>query len=92
MMTMLNFIAGDIVPAEPGDYLVITQDMLYHHCTAEFEEDEFRRFVGRSRETIANLDVLGHAKISSAATVIQGLYPAPQGPATASAQGEKASG
>jgi hypothetical protein len=73
----LIFKPGDLVPAEPGDYLVITQDMQYHHCTAEFHEDEFSRFVGRSNQTIANLEILAHAKIQPTALIIKALYMEP---------------
>lgn len=73
-MNVLNFVAGDLVPTKPGDYLVITQDMQYHHVTAEFDGDEFCRFVSRKNQTINCMDVLAYSSIKPTATVIQQIY------------------
>ncbi len=79
----LEFHPGDLVPTEPGNHMVITQDMRYHECTAEFNEDEFSCFLSAGNMEINSMTVLAWAKIPSATSIVQALYCLTEKPASA---------
>ena len=77
---MLPFVKAIQVPTSPGDYLVITMDMIYVHVVARFIDDEFQSFYSKDRGQLRETVILYFCPMQPTSTVIKSLYENQQKP------------